>query len=213
MFTEATPEMILAAYAQGIFPMAEDKNSPCYDFYRPNMRAQLSIPDIHIPQKLLKRIKQSPYDIRIDTAFIDIIDACADSYKERETTWINDIIRNVFIELHNMGYAHSVEAWHENKLVGGLYGLTIGSVFCGESMFSRADDASKIALVHLCARLQKGGFTILDTQFVNDHLKQFGVYEILQEEYEELIQTQMKKPADFILAGLNADQIITSYLG
>ncbi len=212
MFTEATPEMILAAYAQGIFPMAEDKNSPYYDFYRPDMRAQLSIPHLHIPKKLLKRVKQAPYEIKIDTAFIDTIDSCADSYKGRTDTWINKTIRDVFIELHHQGHAHSIECWQNGKLIGGLYGLAIGAVFCGESMFSKADDASKIALVHLCARLDKGGFTILDTQFTNPHLEQFGIYEIPQKEYEDLIKIEMNKTADFILPNLAEAQILQEYI-
>ena len=211
MFTELTPEIILAAYQQGIFPMAEDKQSPSVDFYRPKMRGQLSIPNLHIPKKLLKHVHQAPYDIKINTAFDQVIEGCAGNYKGRETTWINEIINNVFIELHEQGHAHSVEAWQKGKLVGGLYGLAIGAVFCGESMFSTADNASKIALVHLCTRLHKGAFTMLDTQFTNSHLKQFGIYEIPQEEYEDLIQTEMKKPADFILEGWSAEQLLENY--
>lgn len=212
MFTDATPEMILAAYSQGIFPMAESIDSPDFDFYRPEMRGQLSIPDLHIPKKLLKHVKQSPYFIKINTDFIGVIDGCADSYKGRDSTWINKPIRDVFIELHKIGCAHSVEAWKGDVLVGGLYGLAIGSVFCGESMFSTADNASKIALVHLCARLQKGDFTVLDTQFTNAHLEQFGIYEIAQEKYEELIKTEMKKQSDFILADIAEEQILSEYL-
>jgi len=211
MFTELTPEMILHAYQQGIFPMAEDKESPYIDFYRPEMRGQLSIPNLHIPKKLLKQVHQAPYDIKINTAFDQVMDGCAGSYKGRETTWINKIIHDVFIELHEQGHAHSVEAWQGDQLVGGLYGLAIGAVFCGESMFSTADNASKIALVHLCARLHKGGFTVLDTQFTNPHLEQFGIYEISQEEYEDLIQTEMQKPADFILEERDEKELIKNF--
>ena len=212
MFTTATPEMILAAYEQGIFPMAEDVNSPDFNFYSPKMRGQLSIPNLHIPKKLLKHVKQSPYEIKIDTDFIGVIEACAGSYKGRESTWINKPICDVFIKLHKLGYAHSVEAWQDGQLVGGLYGLAIGAVFCGESMFSTADNASKIALVHLTARLKKGGFTVLDTQFTNPHLEQFGIYEISQEEYEDLIKTEMKKPSNFKLEDLSENQILAEYL-
>ena len=213
MFTEAdlTPDILVDAYAKGIFPMAEDKNAEAVNFYRPDMRGQLSISDIHIPKKLLKRVKQGPYEIKINTDFKGVIDGCAAPYQGRDTTWINPIIRNLFIELHEMGHAHSVEAWEDNVLVGGLYGVAIGAVFCGESMFTKASDASKIALIHLCGRLQKGGFTVLDTQFTNPHLEQFGIYEIPQEEYEALIKTEMKKPADFTLAGLNEFEIMSEY--
>lgn len=212
MFTEATPEMMLIAYRQGIFPMAESVDDESYNFYRPHMRGQLSIPNLHIPKKLLKQVKQAPYTIKINTNFASVIDGCASQYKGRQDTWINPIIRDVFIKLHDLGHAHSVEAWQDNQLVGGLYGLAIGAVFCGESMFSTADNASKIALVHLCARLHKGGFTVLDTQFTNPHLEQFGLYEIPQEEYETLIKTEMEKPADFLLTPLPAQEILESYL-
>lgn len=212
MFTEATPELIIEAYRQGVFPMAESASDKHYNFYRPDMRGQLSIPDLHIPKRLLRRIKSAPYEVKINTDFIGVIDGCAQAKQGRESTWINPIIRNVFIELHKQGYAHSVECWKDGKLVGGLYGLNIGAVFCGESMFSVADDASKIALVHLCARLNKGGFTILDTQFTNEHLEQFGIYEIPQEEYEEKIKTEMNKSADFVLKDVSEEKILEDYL-
>tara|TARA_B100000508_G_scaffold134137_1_gene124604 strand:+ start:14 stop:667 length:654 start_codon:yes stop_codon:yes gene_type:complete len=212
MFAEATPEMILHAYSQGIFPMAENKTDGHYNFYRPEMRGQLSIPNLHIPKRLLRTLKAVPYDIKINTDFIGVIDGCAVAKKGRENTWINSIIRDVFIELHALGHAHSIESWQNGKLVGGLYGLALGAVFCGESMFSTADDASKIALIHLCARLHKGGFTVLDTQFTNEHLEQFGIYEISQEEYETLIKTEMQKPADFILEGISEKEILETYL-
>lgn len=206
-----TTEMIFAAYAQGIFPMSDDKDSLVFDFYRPNLRAQLSIQDLHIPKKLFKLIHKNLYTVKIDTAFEQVIDYCAQSYKNRDSTWINKPIRDVFVELHHMGHAHSVEVWDNNNLIGGLYGLALGAVFCGESMFSKADNASKIALVHLCARLSAGGFSVLDTQFVNPHLEQFGIYEIPQEEYEMLIQSEMKKPADFTLETMSENQILTKY--
>ena len=212
MFTEASPEMILEAYRQGIFPMADDAESLFYNFYRPDLRGQLSIQDLHIPKKLLKTLKQAPYEITIDQDFSGVIADCATSKKGRDSTWINPIIRDVFIKLHKLGHAHSVECWQNGKLVGGLYGLALGAVFCGESMFSTARDASKIALVHLCARLSKGGFTVLDTQFTNEHLEQFGIYEIPQIEYETLIQTEMNKKADFMLEGISEREIMEAYL-
>lgn len=211
MFDQATPDIILEAYAQGIFPMADSAQDKTYNFYRPDLRGQLPIADLHIPKKLMKTVKKAPYEIAINKDFAGVIDGCADTQKGRNSTWINPVIRDVFIELHEMGHAHSVETWKDGVLVGGLYGLALGAVFCGESMFSRATDASKIALVHLCGRLQYGGFTTLDTQFTNDHLTQFGIYEIPQEEYEELIKTEMKKKSDFILENISEREIMQSY--
>ena len=192
--------------------MADDKNSQSVNFYRPEMRGQLSIDNLHIPKKLLKQVKQQPYDIKINTDFTGVIDGCADEYKNRDNTWINSVIREVFIALHAQDHAHSVETWQNDKLVGGLYGLAIGAVFCGESMFSTADNASKIALVHLCARLKAGGFTVLDTQFTNAHLEQFGIYEIPQDDYEALIQTEMNKQADFILGEMSEEELLDNFL-
>lgn len=192
--------------------MADSVQAPFFNFYRPENRGQLSIPDLHIPKKLLKRVKQHPYDIQINQDFAGVIDGCAANRPERPSTWINPLIRNGFIDLHDMGYAHSVEAWQNDKLVGGLYGLALGAVFCGESMFSIATDASKICLVHLCARLQAGGFTILDTQFTNEHLEQFGIYEIPQEEYEQIIIKEMIKTTDFILEDRSEEDLLKTYL-
>ena len=192
--------------------MADDKQSDSVNFYRPEMRGQLSISDLHIPKKLLKQVKQKPYDIKINTDFASVMDGCAAQYKNRDNTWINSVIREVFIALHAQGHAHSVEVWQNDKLVGGLYGLAIGAVFCGESMFSAADNASKIALVHLCARLKAGEFTVLDTQFTNAHLEQFGIYEIPQDDYEALIQTEMNKQADFILGEMSEEELLDNFL-
>jgi len=183
-----TPELILEAYAQGLFPMAYNAESPYVHWICPEERGQLSITDIHFSRRLIKTIHKAPYSIRVNSDFSGVIAMCAETDTGRPETWINDSIRDVFIKLHRQGHAHSVEAWahdddHGDVLVGGLYGLAIGGAFFGESMFSRANDASKITLAHLVARLWKGGFTLLDTQFVNDHLKQFGVYEVSHEQY------------------------------
>lgn len=221
MYTDGSPELFIEAYRQGIFPMADSRDSLFYNFYRPEMRGLLPIAGLHIPKKLKKTLRQSPYDVTINTAFENVIEECAkEGGKGRQTTWINKTIRSVFLKLHQKGRAHSVECWQGGKLVGGLYGLAIGKVFCGESMFSRADDASKVALVHLAARLWMGGFAVLDTQFVNEHLKQFGAYEMPQEEYEALIEREMPRRADFLLKGktgvdgtaLHELQIIATYL-
>lgn len=204
---------LLNAYRQGIFPMADERDGKDVHFYRPVLRALLPIRRLHIPRRLLKTLKAAPYRVSVDTAFQTVIDACAADHPSRPSTWINPVIRNLFIELHRQGHAHSVECWTpDGVFAGGLYGLAIGSVFCGESMVSRADNASKIALVHLCARLARGGFTLLDSQFANDHLKQFGLYEIPQEEYEEKIKIDMNKPADFALAGVRETDLLKSYL-
>ena len=212
MFTDATPEIILNAYLQGVFPMAENAEDEAFNFYRPDMRGLLPIKDLHIPKRLLKTLKQNTFEIKINTVFEEVIDGCAKSAKGRENTWINAPIRDVFIQLHEMGFAHSVECWKDGKLAGGLYGLAIGRVFCGESMVSFEKDASKIALIHLAARLHAGGFKILDTQFINKHLKQFGAYEIPQEEYEQAIQKEMQKPADFTLEKMDTKEILNTYM-
>lgn len=187
-------ELILNAYREGAFPMAESAEDDNFAFYKPYMRGIIPIAGLHIPAKLLKEIKQGIYTVTMDQAFEDVIDGCARETPKRAKTWINTPIRDIFIELHRAGYAHSIECWtQDGKLAGGLYGLAIGAVFCGESMFSNQRDASKVALVHLCASLWKNGFTVLDTQFINPHLLQFGAYEMKQEEYEALIATEMRK--------------------
>ncbi|MEM6812274.1 MAG: leucyl/phenylalanyl-tRNA--protein transferase [Pseudomonadota bacterium] len=212
MFTKASPQLFLDAYRQGIFPMAESYDDPYYNFYAPNDRALLPIKDLHIPKRLFRTMKKGGYEIKIDTAFEDVIEACAQSQSGRETTWINPIIKYCFIELHHLGHAHSVEYWQDGALKGGLYGLVIGSIFCGESMFSKVDNASKIALVHLCARLSKAKFSTLDSQFANDHLMQFGLYEIPQEEYLKIIQKEMIVERDFLLEDVTEDQILDGFL-
>lgn len=216
VYSKATPEIILYAYHQGVFPMAESAKDKEFNFYRPEMRGILPIEDLHIPRKLLKTVKNGTYSVTINQAFTDIIDGCALSSKGRENTWINKEIRDVFIELHALGHAHSIECWKEiddkKILAGGLYGLAIGQVFCGESMVSFSKDASKVALVHLCAHLYAGGFKLLDTQFINDHLKQFGAYEMPQEEYEKQIIDLMKKPSSFSFEGKNEKEILNAYL-
>jgi leucyl/phenylalanyl-tRNA---protein transferase len=194
-------EKLLLAYQNGFFPMADDATDTDFYWVDPDMRGQLPILDLHIPARLKRTILKSPYRVTINTAFADVIDACAASTPGRETTWINASIRDAFIDLHAQGRAHSVEVWHDMELIGGVYGLSLGQIFCGESMFSRVTDASKIALVHLCARLWAAGFHVLDTQFTNDHLAQFGVYEIPRLDYHQLLATYADQPADFTAAG------------
>lgn len=197
-----TPDIIRAAYAQGIFPMAEHANSAYVHWYCPKYRGQLSIPDLRIPKSVRRALKSGAFDIRINTAFAQVINACAAQTDGRPQTWINPAIAKVFCDLHIQGDAHSVECWAGHTLVGGLYGLALGGAFFGESMFSRTPEASKVALVHLVARLWRGGFTLLDTQFVNPHLKQFGAYEIAYPNYMAALapalalQRQFRWPAD-----------------
>jgi len=197
MKKELTPEIILQAYANGYFPMAEGANSKDLYWYEPDPRGQLPIENLHIPRKLIKTIKKKPYEIRCDTAFDRVITLCAEPMSGRDKTWINQEIIDLFCELHEMGFAHSVETWEGDNLVSGIYGIALGAAFFGESMFSRKTDASKIALVYLTARLWKQGFKIFDTQYINDHLKQFGVYEISKEEYRAELLQALKMPAQF----------------
>ena len=191
---ELTPDIILQAYRAGIFPMAPSRNSEELNWYDPDPRGVLPIGGLHVPQKLRRTIKKRPYQVTFDKAFEAVMRGCADV---RPDTWINDDIIALYTALHKEGYAHSVEAWHDDKLVGGVYGISMGGAFFGESMFSTATDASKIALVYLVARLWKQGFELLDTQFTNDHLKQFGVYEIPREEYHLRLKRALGKKVSF----------------
>lgn len=210
-----TTELLLDAYRQGLFPMAYSAGSPYIHWVCPERRGQLSITDLHISRKLRKTIRrglrEKSYEIRTDTAFDQVIEYCAEAAADRPETWINAPIIEAYGGLHRDGHAHSIEYWQDGKLAGGLYGLSIGGAFFGESMFSRARDASKIALVHLCARLWKGGYTILDTQFVNDHLEQFGVYEIPHEDYLKALKPALDIKSDFQLGDLNEENILQDY--
>lgn len=207
-----TLDDVINAYRCGMFPMADSREAEVFYWYDPPLRGQLSIGGLHIPERLRRTVLQFPYDIRIDTAFAEVIDGCAKAAKDRPQTWINSGIRDVFIGLHERGYTHSVEAWQGEELVGGLYGMALGGAFMGESMFSAARDASKICLVHLCARLWKGGFTVLDTQFVNPHLEQFGIYEIPREEYLDKLRAALAIKADFMLEGQKEQDLVKTYL-
>jgi leucyl/phenylalanyl-tRNA---protein transferase len=218
-----TPELLLEAYRQGLFPMAYHAESPHVHWLCPDLRGQLSITDLHIPRKLERFVRANardngPYHIRINTAFAAVIDACAQSTPDRPETWINPSIRKVCLQLHARGQAHSVECWRvcpetrQDILVGGLYGISMGAAFFGESMFSRESNTSKLALVHLVARLWRGGFTLLDAQFINDHLRQFGVYEIPKAAYQAALKDAIAVPADFIQSGSDERLIVQSYL-
>lgn len=191
------PDDVLAMYAMGFFPMAEQRKAEGFDFYAPQMRALLPL-DLHVPKRLGRFARNYPFKLKIDTCFAGVIQQCAAT---RDATWINDDIIDVYIRLHQKGQAHSVECWQGESLVGGLYGVSLGGVFCGESMFSGVANASKIALIHLCSRLKRGGYSLLDSQFRNPHLDQFGLYEMPQEDYVELVQKHLTDKVFFGQAG------------
>jgi len=184
-----SPETIIKAYSLGLFPMADSRDSVEIKFYEPDRRALIPINSslgggVHIPRRLQRRVRQAPFEVSIDQDFTAVIDACAAPSDRRTDTWINKDIRQLYIALHKMGFAHSLEVWSDGTLIGGLYGVALRAAFFGESMFSRQRDASKIALVHLMARLWNGGFLMLDAQFTNDHLTQFGVTEIDRADFQ-----------------------------
>lgn len=192
-----TPDMLLRAYAYGIFPMAEGRSDPAVHWIEPERRGIIPIDRCHVPRRLRRTVRKAVYDVRCDSDFAAVIRGCADSVPGRQDTWINRSIENLHTRLHEIGFAHSVEAWQDGELVGGLYGIALGGAFFGESMFSRARDASKVALVHLIARLRHGNFRLLDAQFVTEHLAQFGAIEIQRDEYRERLAAALGVPAQF----------------
>ncbi len=177
--------------------MAEDAEDANLFWVNPPMRGVIPLPDFHIPRRLARTVRQDIYQVRCDTDFEGIIEGCAASTPGRSSTWINTDIRRLYGELFERGYCHTVEAWKDGELVGGLYGVALGSAFFGESMFSRARDASKVALVHLVARLIKGGYQLLDTQFITDHLVQFGALEVPADEYRKALRLAMTLRGNF----------------
>ncbi|WP_428149418.1 leucyl/phenylalanyl-tRNA--protein transferase [Brevundimonas sp.] len=174
---------LLQCYAHGVFPMGEDREDPRVYLVEPEQRGVIPLDAFHIPARLRRTIRNEPFVVRVDTAFDAVLHACAASGPGREETWINDPIMSLYLDLHMRGHAHSIECWRDEVLVGGLYGVTLGGAFFGESMFSRATDASKVALAHLVARLRLGGWRLLDAQFRTPHLDQFGLLEIPQRAY------------------------------
>lgn len=192
-----TADVLLKAYAIGVFPMAESADDPGLFWIEPEQRGLLPLDEFHLPRRLARTIRAEPFDIRIDTDFEGVIEGCARPAKGRRKTWINARIRGLYRELFDLGHCHTVEAWRDGKLVGGLYGIALGSAFFGESMFSLERDASKVALAYLVARLKIGGFTLLDIQFTTEHLKRFGAYEVDREEYQQLLNKALALKADF----------------
>ena len=196
-----TPEIILRAYAAGIFPMAESRDDHELFWVDPEMRGVFPLDGLYISRSLKKRLRQQRYEIKYDSDFAGVIQGCAESTVDRHDTWINNEIIHLYGRLFQMGHAHTVECWLDGELVGGLYGITLKGVFFGESMFSRQTDASKIALVHLVARLLEDGFTLLDTQFVTEHLKRLGAIEIPRDDYHKLLDDALTVDAEFNAAG------------
>ncbi len=191
------PELLLKAYASGVFPMAESAADPDVFWVRPETRGVIPLDAFHIPKSLKKAVRQNRFEIRFDTDFERVIDACAEQRDERKSTWINAPIREAYVGLFARGHCHSVEAWREGNLVGGLYGVRLGRAFFGESMFSKERDASKVCLVHLVQRLVERGFALLDTQFTTEHLKRFGAVDVPRGRYERLLEKALKGEARF----------------
>jgi leucyl/phenylalanyl-tRNA--protein transferase len=194
---EITPQVLLKAYACGIFPMAESAEDPALYWIEPQHRGILLLDQVHVPRRLARTVRAGEFEVRVDSNFEGVISGCAASRPGRRTTWINTKIRSLYRELFKSGHCHTVETWQNGKLVGGLYGVALNGAFFGESMFSTARDASKVALVYLCARLIHGKFSLLDTQFVTEHLKQFGTVEIDRTDFHTKLEKALAQQADF----------------
>lgn len=192
-----TPQILLKAYAAGIFPMAESANDNALYWVEPDSRGIIPLDAFHVSRSLRRTVRKGAFKIKVDSAFGEVMAGCAEPSRSRSGTWINARIRSLYQQLFEMGCCHSVEAWCDDRLVGGLYGVRIGAAFFGESMFSRQRDASKVALVHLVARLKAGGFRLLDAQFINEHLRQFGAVEISRDAYHDRLEEAMTAKADF----------------
>ena len=194
---ELTPELIIRAYQAGIFPMAEDAGSPDLFWVSPQQRGIIPLDDFHISRTLRKTLRTHRYTVTVDTDFDGVIEGCATAGVDRDTTWINAEIRRLYRALFRRGLVHTVEVWDGPALVGGLYGVSLGAAFFGESMFHRRTDCSKIAMAHLLFRLKAGGYRLLDTQFVTDHLRTFGGIEIPREDYEVRLAEALRHQADY----------------
>lgn len=192
-----TADLLLGAYRLGLFPMAETRASRTLHFLDPESRGVLPLDHFHLPRRLARTLRSGVFTITADRNFRGVIAACAESRMDRPETWINAEIERLFCELHDGGHAHSIEVWHDGALVGGLYGLTLGGAYFGESMFSRMRDTSKLALVHLVVRLRRSGFSLLDTQFLTEHLAKFGTIEVSRSRYHELLADALDRKADW----------------
>ena len=208
---DITPQVLLKAYAVGIFPMAESADDPGLYWIEPEIRGILPLDAFHVSRRLKRTIASDRFEIRIDSDFDAVIGGCAEALPNRPKTWINGRIRKLYGELFDLGACHTVEVWRDDRLVGGLYGVSLGAAFFGESMFSRERDASKVALVYLVARLKAGGYRLLDTQFTTSHLKQFGAIDIDRRRYQAMLDAAISEQADFyFLGGATSDVILQS---
>jgi leucyl/phenylalanyl-tRNA---protein transferase len=194
---EITPEVLLKAYACGIFPMAESADDTALYWIEPERRGIIPLDTFHVPSRLARTVRSDCFVVTCNRDFEAVIAGCAEPQPGRQRTWINTRIRNLYRGLHQLGHCHSVEVYAGQTLVGGLYGVSLGGAFFGESMFHRARDASKVALVHLVARLKAGGYRLLDTQFVTDHLKNFGAVAVSRRQYHKLLEAALVAQADF----------------
>lgn len=197
MNAEITPEVLLRAYACGIFPMAESADDPTLFWVEPEQRGVIPLDGLKVSSRLGRTVRSDRFRITVDKAFGEVIDGCAEAKPGRDNTWINRRIRTLYTGLHRLGHCHSVEVWQDDALVGGLYGVNLGGAFFGESMFHRATDASKVALVHLVARLIAGGFTLLDTQYVTEHLRSLGAIEISRRRYRTQLDLALLHEGNF----------------
>ena len=200
-FIEITPEVLLKAYACGIFPMAESADDPALYWIEPEKRGIIPIDRFHVPARLGRTVRSDRFLVTVNRDFDGVIDGCAAALPNRPRTWINERIRALYRKLYERRHCHSIEVYEDGELVGGLYGVTLGRAYFGESMFHRARDASKVALVHLTARLKAGGFRLLDTQFVTDHLKIFGAVEVPRRQYHKLLEAALIGDSDFLALG------------
>lgn len=192
-----TPQILLRAYAAGIFPMAESAEDNALYWVEPEERGVIPLNGLNVSHSLKKSVRRRLFEVRVDHDFAAVISACAERTPERASTWINSRIQSLYNQLHRMGSCHSVECWQDGQLVGGLYGVRIGAIFFGESMFSRVTDASKVALVHLVARLNYGGFKLLDAQFINPHLERLGAVTLPRADYQKMMEPLLGRDANF----------------
>lgn len=192
-----TPELVLQAYADGLFPMAESYRDSRLYWIDPDWRAIFPFGGFHVPRRLVRTVRSGKFEVRVDTAFPEVVKACATLTPKRRDTWISERIVTLYTALHERGYAHSVECWHDERLAGGLYGVALGGGYFGESMFTQERDASKVALVHLYERLRAGGFVLFDIQFITPHLSQFGAIEIPRADYLARLREALKVDARF----------------
>ncbi|MEM9495526.1 MAG: leucyl/phenylalanyl-tRNA--protein transferase [Pseudomonadota bacterium] len=188
---------LLKAYTLGYFPMARARDDDDVVWVLPQTRGVLFLPEARAPRRLKRFLKTHDFDVTVNKAFANVIEACAEATPVRPDTWINDAIIEAYCELHRIGFAHSIECWRGDELVGGLYGIAFGAAFCGESMFSRETNASKTAFLYLIARLKAGGFHFVDAQFYNEHLEQFGLKEISNDQYQDILSLALDDEADF----------------